>query len=71
MPKRQTFWTIQIVAWGAYGLSTYLSGLPSLSTTEMVDMLGSKMVRAALGMALSLVLYVLYRRLMERRGRSV
>lgn len=66
MPRRLTFWAIQIGVWGAYGLSTYLSGLPSLSEAEMFDMLGSKMMRAALGMGLSLILYVLYRRLMER-----
>lgn len=66
VPGRLTFWVIQIVVWGAYGLSTYLSGLPSLSEAEMVGMLGSKMLRAALGMGLSLILYLLYRRLMER-----
>ncbi|UCF19232.1 MAG: histidine kinase [Gemmatimonadota bacterium] len=66
MPKRLTFWIIQLAVWGAYGLSTYLSGLPSLSQAEMVGMLGAKMVRAALGLGISLGLYVLYRRLMRR-----
>jgi len=65
-PRRLTFWTIQVVVWGAYGLSTYLSGLASLSEAEMFGMLVSKMMRAALGMGLSLVLFVLYRRLMEK-----
>jgi LytS/YehU family sensor histidine kinase len=66
MSKRLTFWIIQLIAWGAYGFSTYLSGLPSLAEAEMFSMLGVKLLRAALGMGLSLVLYVLYRLVMKR-----
>jgi two-component system LytT family sensor kinase len=64
--KRLSFWTIQIAVWGAYGFSTYLSGLPSLAEAEMFSMLGVKLLRAALGLVLSLVLYVLYSRVMRR-----
>ncbi|MGD8698856.1 MAG: histidine kinase [Gemmatimonadales bacterium] len=66
MPKRLVFWIVQLVAWGAYGLSTYLSGLPSLSEAEMFGMLGAKMARAALGLGMSLGLYAIYHRLMRR-----
>jgi two-component system LytT family sensor kinase len=63
--KRSSFWTVQLAVWGAYGFSTYLSGLPSLAEAEMFTMLGVKLLRAALGLVLSLVLYVLYRRTMR------
>jgi hypothetical protein len=70
--KRLSFWVFQILAWGAYGLSTYLSDLPSLVDAEMFSMLGSKLIRATLGMGLSLVLYMLYRRLLDKsRGIQV
>ncbi|UCC84798.1 MAG: histidine kinase [Gemmatimonadota bacterium] len=64
--KRLSFWTVQLSVWGAYGLSTYLSGLPSLAEAEMFTMLGVKLLRAALGLVLSLGLYVLYSRAMRR-----
>ncbi len=63
--RRLSFWTVQIAVWGAYGLSTYLSGLPSLAEAQMFSMLGVKLLRAALGLLLSLVLYALYRRVMR------
>jgi len=68
LARRWTFWAIQLVAWGSYGLLTYLSDLPSLAEAQMFSMLGVKLVRAALGMGLSLVLYVLYRQVMVRRA---
>jgi hypothetical protein len=64
--KRSSFWIVQLAVWGAYGFSTYLSGLPSLAEAQMFSMLGVKLLRAALGLVLSLVLYVLYRRVMRR-----
>lgn len=64
--KRTSFWTVQLAVWGAYGFSTYLSGLPSLAEAEMFSMLGIKLLRAALGLVLSLALYVLYHRVMRR-----
>lgn len=63
--KRLSFWTVQLVVWTAYGFSTYLSGLPTLAEAEMFQMLGVKLLRAALGLGLSLVLYVLYRSVMR------
>lgn len=68
LARRWSFWAIQLVAWGAYGLLTYLSDLPSLAEAQMLSMLGVKLLRAALGMALSLPLYVLYRQVMMRRA---
>jgi signal transduction histidine kinase len=68
LAKRWSFWAIQLVAWSAYGLLTYLSDLPSLAEAQMFSMLGVKLVRAALGMGLSLLLYVLYRDVMMRRA---
>jgi two-component system LytT family sensor kinase len=64
--KRLSFWTIQFVVWGAYGFLAYLSDLPSLAEAQMFSMLGVKLVRAALGMAISVLLYVLYQRTMKR-----
>jgi two-component sensor histidine kinase len=64
--KHLSFWTVQLVVWSAYGFSTYLSGLPSLAEAEMFSMLGVKLLRAALGLVLSLFLYVLYRWVMRR-----
>ncbi len=68
LARRWSFWAIQLVAWGAYGFLTYLSDLPSLAEAQMFSMLGVKLVRAALGLGLSLLLYLLYRHVMMRRA---
>lgn len=69
-PRLSAFWMttlIQFSGWFAYGLSTFLSLLPHMPPHMRGIMLATKMSRAVIGMALSLVLLMLYRWLRSRR----
>ena len=63
MRRLPTFWLVQLAGWGAYGMSTFLTMLPTLPPSHRLPMLGAKLARAALGLVASLVLHRLYRRL--------
>ncbi|HEU5186480.1 MAG TPA: histidine kinase [Gemmatimonadaceae bacterium] len=69
-PRLSAFWMttlIQVSGWFAYGLSTFLSLLPHMPPHMRGIMLATKMSRAVIGMALSLVMLMLYRWLRSRR----
>lgn len=63
------FWALQILAWSAYGLSTYLASLPNLAGGQYALVFAFKVARTAVGFGASLVLWRLYRAL-ESRGAS-
>jgi two-component system LytT family sensor kinase len=62
------FWLVQVAGWTAYGLSTFLTLLPSLPEGQRGTYLAAKLLRAAAGFGASLVLYRLYGWLRERKA---
>src|SRR5688500_1465974 len=64
------FWVltlVQLSGWFAYGLSTFLSLPPHMSPAARGPMLATTMGRAAIGLALTLLMLVIYRWLRARR----
>ncbi len=55
-----------MAAWTAYGLSTYLSAMPTLLDIEKAPVFFIKLSSAGLGLGLSSLLYILYNHLTER-----
>jgi two-component system LytT family sensor kinase len=66
MSTRSAFWIVQIAAWSAYGLSSYLSAMPTLLDIEKTPVFFIKLSSAGLGLGLSSLLYILYNRLTEQ-----
>ena len=66
---RTGFWTAQLVWWVFYALASHLSAVPGMadpSLASLIEMFEHKLGKAAIGCACSLVLHLLYRRLLPR-----
>jgi hypothetical protein len=64
--ERRRFWIVLVGGWVAYATLTYLTILPSLDPGEWLPMIGIKLLRSALGLLATLLLFRLYRRLSFR-----
>ena len=64
LSSRAWFWIAQIGGWGAYASSLFLTFLPSMEPGRRVAVLINKELRAVVGIAVSLGLLWLYRRVM-------
>lgn len=69
-PLFSSFWTLQGVGWGTYGLLWYLASLPIYDGIEVSLLVGAIRVLyyVGLGASVTLVFRPLYRRLWERRA---
>jgi two-component system, LytTR family, sensor kinase len=66
---RTGFWTAQLVWWSFFAVANHLTALPEMddaSLASQVSMFEFKMAKTGIGLGWSLILYVLYRRLLPR-----
>lgn len=66
---RSGFWTAQLLWWAFYAVANHLSSLPGLADSSLaahVQLFEHKLGKAAIGCACSLLLLLLYRRLLPR-----
>ncbi|HEU4533815.1 MAG TPA: histidine kinase [Polyangiaceae bacterium] len=69
MRGRYGFWKVQLLGWGALALCYIALSAPSVTGRPVADwwgLIAYKLTKSALGLVLSLGLYRLYRRLLER-----
>ncbi|HEU4409125.1 MAG TPA: histidine kinase [Polyangiaceae bacterium] len=69
MRGRYGFWTVQLVGWGALALSHIALATPVMTGRPVADwgsLVAYKVTKSVAGLVLSLGLYRLYRRLLER-----
>jgi LytS/YehU family sensor histidine kinase len=62
--KTGLFWTLQILGWGAYGISMFLGALPHFQTVRQA--FTHKAVFVSFGLFISLILRFIYKRMWQR-----
>jgi len=62
--KTALFWTLQVLGWGAYGISMFLGALPHFPTAMLA--LIHKAIFVGFGLIISLILRFIYKRMWQR-----